>query len=66
MGSALVEKDLLDVRLVRLFETEIPIQYPYYLVYPEGRSLSPAMRAFRSWLLGEAKLVGLPPRAIAG
>ena len=65
MSSALVEKELGDGRLVRLFETVVPVQYPYYLVYPEGRSLSPAMGAFRTWLLEEAELVGQPSGSIA-
>lgn len=60
INSILVERELLDGRLVRLFETTIPTQYPYYLVYPQGRRLSPSMRAFRSWLLSEAESVGLP------
>ena len=41
MTSALVEKELESGRLVRLFDTTIPIQFPYYLVYPKGRRLSP-------------------------
>ena len=55
ISSALVEKELGEGWLVRLFETVIPVQYPYYLVYPEGRGLTQAMRAFRSWLKGEAE-----------
>ncbi|MCZ6854225.1 MAG: LysR substrate-binding domain-containing protein, partial [Gammaproteobacteria bacterium] len=57
INSALVENELADGRLVRLFETTVPLEHPYYLVYPEARSLSPAMHAFRSWLLEEAKSV---------
>ncbi len=57
INSELVEKELADGRLIRLFETTIPLQHPYYLVYPEGRSLSPGMLAFRRWLPGEAESV---------
>lgn len=39
-----------DGRLVRLPGPCVPARRDYYVVYPEGASLSPATRAFIAWL----------------
>lgn len=52
MGDdVLCARDIAAGRLVRLFDIEVPRNW-YWLVMPEGRRLSPAAGAFRSWLLG--------------
>ncbi len=47
--------DLAAGRLVRLFEVSVPHDLAYYLVSPEATAEQPRIRAFRAWLLGEAK-----------
>lgn len=56
MGDdVLCARDIAAGRLVRLFDVTVPRNW-YWLAMPEGRRLSPAAGAFRSWLLG-----ALPP-----
>ena len=57
---AMVEEDLSQGRLVRLFEVSVSLgdvglgrDYAYHLVYPEARSQDPRIAAFRDWILGE-------------
>jgi LysR family glycine cleavage system transcriptional activator len=51
MGDdVLCARDIAAGRLVRLFDVTVPRNW-YWLVMPEGRRLSPAAGAFRSWLL---------------
>lgn len=39
--------------LIRPFEKPLTRELAYYLIYPEGRLISPKMRIFREWLLRE-------------
>ncbi|MEX2473760.1 LysR substrate-binding domain-containing protein [Marinobacter sp.] len=41
--------------LVRPFNSPLTRELAYYLIYPEGRIISPKMRIFREWLLNEIK-----------
>lgn len=41
-------------RLVRPFETVMPLGHGYWLVYPKERRRSPKIAAFRDWLLEQA------------
>ena len=51
MGDdVLCARDIAAGRLVRLFDVTVPRNW-YWLVMAEGRRLSPAAGAFRSWLL---------------
>ena len=52
---AMVEKDLSEGRLVRLFDLGVSLgqDYAYYLVYPHASSQDPRIIAFREWILGE-------------
>lgn len=51
--SGLVERELVDGRLVRLFDVSIPAWGSYHLVYPKAPTMSPALKAFRDWLIGQ-------------
>lgn len=52
--SAHVGDDLIDGRLVRLFDVDYPSTSAYYVVCPEGRISHPKIQAFRTWLLEQA------------
>ena len=51
----IVEAHLRDGRLVTPFNTEIPGEYGYYLVYPESRADDARVQPFRDWILSEAR-----------
>jgi LysR family transcriptional regulator, glycine cleavage system transcriptional activator len=55
--AALVAEDLATGRLIRLFDLTIegPGAYGYYLTCPEETAGEPLIRAFRDWVLAEAK-----------
>jgi LysR family glycine cleavage system transcriptional activator len=57
--SGLVERELADGRLVRLFGTSIPAPRAYHLVYPSGEVLRPPLQAFRDWLIARVAADGL-------
>jgi LysR family glycine cleavage system transcriptional activator len=41
--------------LVRLFRSSVPAEFAYYVVCAEQRADEPAIRAFRAWIVAEAK-----------
>jgi LysR family glycine cleavage system transcriptional activator len=53
--SVLAAGDLAAGRLVRPFEISVPHDLAYYLVSPEATAEQPRIRAFRAWLLAEAR-----------
>ncbi len=53
--SALAASDLLAGRLVRPFGPSLPVGYAYYIVCPKPTAERSKIRAFRDWLLAEAK-----------
>ncbi len=53
--SALAAPDLLAGRLVRPFGPALPVAYAYYIVCPKPTAERPKIRAFRDWLISEAK-----------
>ncbi len=53
--SALAASDLLAGRLVRPFGPSLPVGYAYYIVCPKPTAERPKIRAFRDWLIAEAK-----------
>lgn len=55
LSNTLIHAELQAGTLVRLFDTEIPVLHPYYLVYPDNRRPSRAFEAFREWLLEEVQ-----------
>lgn len=54
LGSeALAGDELAAGRLVRLFDVALPVNFAYYLVYPEEVSTLPKIASFRQWMLEE-------------
>jgi LysR family glycine cleavage system transcriptional activator len=53
--SALVADDLAAGRLVRPFELSLPAGFAYYAVYPQRALQRPSVKAFRDWLMAEAR-----------
>ena len=53
--SPLVADDLAAGRLVRPFETALVSQWGYYVICLPERAAEPKIRAFRDWVLHEAK-----------
>lgn len=54
VGSVLVAGDLARGRLVRLFDTAVPVNLCYYLVRSARRPVTPPLLAFMDWLRAEA------------
>jgi len=53
--SALVADDLASGRLVRPFKLSLPAGFAYYVVCPPHALQRPNIKAFRDWLLAEAR-----------
>ncbi len=53
--SLLVADDLTAGRLVRPFDLALASSYAYFVVYPRASADLPKIRAFRDWLLTEAR-----------
>ena len=53
--SAIAAQALAEGRLVKPFDVSLPTAYAYYVVAPEASANRPKVRAFRDWLLAEAK-----------
>jgi LysR family transcriptional regulator, glycine cleavage system transcriptional activator len=51
---SLAAEDLAAGRLVRVFEMSLPVEYAYYVVYPQANAEVPKIQAFRDWLHAEA------------
>ncbi|MET0182476.1 MAG: LysR substrate-binding domain-containing protein [Caulobacterales bacterium] len=51
--DALSAGDMNDGKLVPLFNDSTPLAFAYWLVWPRGRTLSPQVRNFVSWLKAE-------------
>ena len=51
----LVEDEVAAGRLTIPFDVAVRSDHAYYLVHPEEKSELPAVRAFRDWLLAEAR-----------
>lgn len=58
----LVDADLAAGRLVRPFGRALPSAFAYFVVCPESGAERPKVRAFREWLLAEARAVPYPHR----
>ena len=52
--TALAAGDLINGRLVRPFQTTLPLKNTYWIVCPKATSALPKIAAFRDWLLAEA------------
>lgn len=53
--SALVADELSAGRLVRPFKLSLPAGFAYYVVYPPRAVKRPSVKAFRDWLIAEAR-----------
>jgi LysR family glycine cleavage system transcriptional activator len=53
--EALVSDDLAVGRLIAPFKLRVPTAHAHYLVYPRWLARRPAVRAFRAWVLEEAR-----------
>ena len=53
--SMLVVDDIQCGALIAPFERSLPIPHTYALTYPPEHATRPALRSFRSWLLGHAQ-----------
>ncbi|MCW8126465.1 transcriptional regulator GcvA [Microbulbifer halophilus] len=53
----MVENDLAQGRMVRLFDIGVSVaeEYAYHLVYPENSGEEPGVRALRQWVSGEVQ-----------
>ncbi len=52
--AALALADLEAARLVIPFDLTTPTEFSYYLVHPPSKSSSPAVKAFKAWVMKEA------------
>jgi LysR family glycine cleavage system transcriptional activator len=52
--TVLAAADLINGRLVRPFQTTLPLRNTYWIVCPKATSALPKIAAFRDWLLAEA------------
>jgi LysR family glycine cleavage system transcriptional activator len=62
-NTSLVAYDLAAGRLVRPFELALKVQFAYYVVSPRSTSELPLVKAFREWLLAEARQTSDEPNA---
>ena len=53
--SALAADDLAAGRLVQPFAFTLPIEFAYYVIYPDSHGERPKIAAFRDWILAEAR-----------
>ncbi|TWT13099.1 transcriptional regulator GcvA [Reyranella sp. CPCC 100927] len=53
--SALIADELASGRLVRPFEFKLPASFAYYAVYPARALKRASVKAFRDWLIAEAR-----------
>lgn len=57
---SLADADIAAGRLVCPFGLALPADFAYYVVCPRGNAERPAIRAFREWLLEEARAPDVP------
>jgi LysR family glycine cleavage system transcriptional activator len=51
----LVERNLIEGRLIIPFKCSVRSRYAYYIVYPEAKRQSAEVQAFRRWILAQAR-----------
>ncbi len=59
--SSLVEDDLKSGHLIKPFEISLPVEFAYYVVYPEQHLSRPKVKVFRDWLFSEVVEVEASP-----
>jgi LysR family transcriptional regulator, glycine cleavage system transcriptional activator len=58
--SALAAIDLAEGRVVKPFELSFPVEFAYYVVYPESKTVMPKVEVFIRWLKEEANAASSP------
>lgn len=58
--SALAAMDLAEGRVVKPFELSFPVEFAYYVVYPESKAVMPKVGVFIRWLKDEADAASSP------
>ncbi|MAN80618.1 MAG: LysR family transcriptional regulator [Magnetovibrio sp.] len=53
--ASVAERDLETGRLVRPFAETIPVAHAYWLISPEDTADKPKVKAFREWIMAEAR-----------
>jgi len=53
--STIATVDLAERRVVKPFELTLPLEFAYYIVYPESKTLMPKVDVFLRWLREEAR-----------
>ncbi len=53
--ASVAERDLESGRLVRPFAETLPVAHAYWLISPEETADKPKVRAFRDWIMAEAR-----------
>ena len=53
--TALIDKDIAEGRLIRLFELSLPSNFGYYVAYPKQSRNKPKVMIFRDWLFEEIR-----------
>jgi LysR family glycine cleavage system transcriptional activator len=56
VSPAFVSEDLKSGRLIQLFDIMATSGASYHLAYSESRRNTPKIRAFREWILEQAKM----------
>jgi LysR family transcriptional regulator, glycine cleavage system transcriptional activator len=51
--STLADADVAAGRLVRPFDVKVPVNFAYYVVYPEAKAALPKVQLFHDWLRRE-------------
>jgi len=64
--SVLVRDDLAEGRLVRPFALSLPVEFAYYFVCPPEALQDAKIRAFREWILEEARAAMRPAESPNG
>ena len=53
--SVLVADELASGRLIKPFDVNLPVEFAHYVVSPQATKDRPKIKAFREWLLQEAR-----------
>ena len=53
--TALIDKDIAEGRLIRLFELSLPSNFGYHVAYPKQSRNKPRVMIFRDWLFQEVR-----------
>jgi LysR family glycine cleavage system transcriptional activator len=60
--STIAAADLAEGRVVKPFELSFPVEFAYYIVYPESKTLTPKVDVFIRWLREEVTATVAPRR----